>query len=119
VIAAHKLFLEQNPVHATAKNRKPGLLYFMREVNREIRLKNKEIRGETPSRVSAKETTELRYDNIGHLIVKGEEAYVCDRCKEDPLVLKEKPTGFKCKKCNRGLHPDCFYDYHTKGDVIV
>ena len=50
---------------------------------------------------------EFRYDGMGHLIVSCEESRRCayPSCKGR--------ARFQCAKCDVGLHPQCFYYYHT------
>ena len=47
----------------------------------------------------------VRYDNIGHWIVKGTQR----RCA---LYGCKGTSMYFCEKCNVGLHPDCFKTYH-------
>lgn len=48
----------------------------------------------------------IRFDRKDHLIRQNRKVrFVCQECKHR--------TGYFCNKCKVGLHPDCFYDYHT------
>ena len=50
---------------------------------------------------------EFRYDGMGHLIASCEESRRCayPSCKGR--------ARFQCAKCDVGLHPQCFYYYHS------
>ena len=48
---------------------------------------------------------EIRYDGIDHWIAKGNQRR-CAKCS--------KTSKYFCEKCNVGLHPDCFKDFHTR-----
>ena len=48
---------------------------------------------------------EIRYDGINHWIAKGNQRR-CAKCS--------KTSKYFCEKCNVGLHPDCFKDFHTR-----
>ena len=47
----------------------------------------------------------IRYDGIDHWIAKGNQRRYA-KCS--------KASKYFCEKCNAGLHPDCFKDFHTK-----
>ena len=48
---------------------------------------------------------EIRYDGIDHWNAKGNQR-PCAKCS--------KTSKYFCEKCNVGLHPDCFKDFHTR-----
>ena len=48
---------------------------------------------------------EIRDDGIDHWIAKGNQRR-CAKCS--------KTSNYFCEKCNVGLHPDCFKDFHTR-----
>ena len=48
---------------------------------------------------------DIRYDGIDHWIAKGNQRR-CAKCS--------KTSKYFCEKCNVGLHPDCFKDFHIK-----
>ena len=52
---------------------------------------------------------EICYDGIDHWIAKGNQ-HPCAKCS--------KTSKYFCEKCNIGLHPDCFKDFHTRQIVI-
>ena len=52
---------------------------------------------------------EIRYDEIDHWMAKGNQRR-CAKCS--------KTSEYFCEKCNVGLHPDCFKDFHTRQIVI-
>ena len=52
---------------------------------------------------------EICYDGIDHWIAKGNQR----RCAKF-----SKTSKYFCEKCNVGLHPDCFKDFHTRYIVI-
>ncbi|KAK8406334.1 hypothetical protein O3P69_007199 [Scylla paramamosain] len=48
---------------------------------------------------------DIRKDNGNHLVVKTpDRKNVCNNCR--------KRTLYRCRRCNMGLHPDCFEAYH-------
>ena len=47
----------------------------------------------------------VRRDGVGHWIVSCNQNLRCKVCPGRAV--------FKCEKCNVGLHPKCFKDYHT------
>lgn len=57
---------------------------------------------------SSRVPSELRLDNIGHVITKADNK-ARRRCK-----ICHNHTIFLCKRCNVHLHTDCFEQYHTK-----
>ena len=48
---------------------------------------------------------EIRYDGIDHWIAKENQRH-CAKCS--------KTSKYFCEKCNVGLHPDYFIDFHTR-----
>ena len=48
---------------------------------------------------------EIRHDGIDHWIAKGN-LRRCAKCS--------KTSKYFCEKCNVGLHPDCFKDFHIR-----
>ena len=52
-----------------------------------------------------KNNLDIRYDGIDHRIAKGNQRRFA-KCS--------KTSKYFCEKCNVGLHPDCFKDFHIK-----
>ena len=48
---------------------------------------------------------DIRYDGIDHWIAKGNQRR-CAKCS--------KMRKYFCERCDFGLHPDCFKDFHIK-----
>lgn len=46
----------------------------------------------------------FRTDRVDHVVVKNDKRSRCRLCKSQ--------TVFKCTKCEVGLHPKCFEEYH-------
>ena len=52
----------------------------------------------------------IRKDLGNHLVVKTTSKNVCRHSKDEKGT--EKRTFYRCSRCNVGLHPDCFEDFH-------
>ena len=52
--------------------------------------------------------TELRFDRMDHFVLRneGNARRRCAHCGSQSV--------YGCKKCDRGLCPKCFVDYHTE-----
>ena len=66
----------------------------------------KERRGLTPLRLRGAAGDSVRQDDGNHLIVS--HPNMARRCKD----CKGR-SSFSCDRCAVGLHPQCFYRYHT------
>lgn len=61
------------------------------------------------SAVDKRVTKGVRFDNIGHLISKGDKQTRCGECK--------KNTTMKCVKCDVALHSKCFVLFHSRNNI--
>ena len=83
------------------------LLGFRREI---VQVCHARFRSEKTLPVIFRKNTQrvnldIRYDGINHRIAKGNQQR-CAKCS--------KTSQYFCEKCNVGLHPDCFKDFHIK-----
>ena len=62
-------------------------------------------------RLAAPGTDVLRFDGMGHLILKSTGRGVCRNS------FCSSKVSTKCKKCDIYLYVNCFADYHTKGII--
>lgn len=77
----------------------PDLLGFKISVAKDLLARGRSLRS-IPKSLSS----ELRYDGLHHIVVPSK-VNRCAHCSRN--------TSFKCKKCNRNLHPKCFESYHS------
>ena len=92
---------------------------FLREVCVSILSIHKEPRmhpGPLPTPSLSVNNGEMRFDRQDHLIFKSGVKGVCQQCKNlgcGKKTSNEKRTNYRCQKCDKALHPDCFQGYHT------
>ena len=85
-------------------------LSFLRQVVMETLTRHGTKRlqpGDIAVRIGAEAGHSLRKDGVGHLIVPTNQSR---RCGHPHCQGRAR---FQCVKCDVGLHPHCFYYYHT------
>ena len=90
-----------------------SLLDFIRDCVELSILVNSEstsIPSQLPSKFSEQNKMVVRRDQGNHLIISTEKQNVCKNCAEK--FGKQKRTKYRCQRCNCGLHPDCFLEFH-------
>jgi DNA excision repair protein ERCC-6 len=60
------------------------------------------------ARLSSQNLKAVRYDSGRHIIFKSEVKGVCSACKNRSF--------YRCERCEVALHPDCFWEFHSKDD---
>ena len=108
LVAAWKLW-QSHTTQLAKKGSKGG---FLRNINNAIRRDTFQRKLPGPEHILVND--EVRFDNIGHLVNKGEAKRDCSYCNQINVTSRRRTVYF-CIKCNVGIHPDtCFVKYHTR-----
>ena len=111
LVAAWKLW-QSHTTQLAKKGSKGGFLCFLRNINNAIRRDTFQRKLPGPEHILVND--EVRFDNIGHLVNKGEAKRDCSYCNQINVTSRRRTVYF-CIKCNVGIHPDtCFVKYHTR-----
>ena len=108
IVQAWRLYRKVRMVMGIKDNEKMPLLSFIRscvEMTVMIHGEDNTSRIHTLPALSPSTQADVRMDNGNHLVIKTpDRKNVCKHCKSRTL--------YRCRRCNVGLHPDCFEAYH-------
>ena len=106
MVQAWRLYRRIGRILGLKDREKIPLLDFMRSCVELLAVNHGESMSKTvlPSVHLAQNRTAIRYDNIGHLIIRTDKRNVCQGCKARCI--------YRCRKCDVGLCANCFASYH-------
>ena len=108
LVQAWRLYRKVGAITAVKEQEKMPLLDFTRSCVEMTVMRHGEVttsRVQTHPALSASNLAEIKKDNGNHLVIKTpDRKNVCRHC--------QKRTLYRCRRCDVGLHPDCFEAYH-------
>ena len=106
MVQAWRLYRKVGAIMKDGDHEKISLLEFIRScVEVSVLLHGSGSASYLPSIQATTNRDEIRIDQGNHMIIKTGKKGVCKQCGNR--------TYYRCRRCDVGLHPDCFELYHT------
>ena len=108
LVQSWRLYRKVGAITGIKEQEKMPLLDFIRSCVETTVMRHGDIntsRSLTRPALSSSTLADIKTDNGNHLVIKTpERKNVCRHC--------QKRTLYRCRRCDVGLHPDCFEAYH-------